>query len=106
MTLVARRVRARFVGRPFGTPRVPPLVLALTVAIVARRVTATSWALQQPRLHLVDAAGGYLASFDFRALVGLFPARARPNRSRRLASCRAGAASGAVLPFRSTTSSM
>jgi hypothetical protein len=79
-------------------------VVAIVVAVlVARRVTDTSWPLEQARMHLVVAAGvAYLASFVFRALgwQRLFPAGSRPDRSRCLAACGAAAASGAVLPFR------
>ena len=71
--------------------------------LVARRVTSTSWPLEGARMELALAAGvAYLASFVFRALGWrqLFPAAARPDRSRCLAACGAAAASGAVLPFR------
>ena len=105
MTVVARQLRApvrpTILRNAAGTAL---CVLALTVAImVARRVTDTSWPLQEARIHLVvGAAGAYLASFVFRALGWqcLFPASARPDRSRCLAACGAAAASGAVLPFR------
>jgi hypothetical protein len=105
MTLVARQMRApvrpAILRHAVGTAL---CVLALTMAImVARRVTDTSWPLQQARIHLVaGAAGAYLAGFVFRALgwQRLFPATARPDRSRCLAACGAAAASGAVLPFR------
>jgi hypothetical protein len=71
--------------------------------LVARRITSTSWPLEGARVELALAAGtAYLASFVFRALgwQQLFPATARPARSRCLAACGAAAASGAVLPFR------
>jgi len=71
--------------------------------LVARRITRTSWPLQGAQVQLVLGAGGaYLASFVFRALgwQRLFPAAARPDRSRCLAACGAAAASGVILPFR------
>jgi len=71
--------------------------------LVARRITNTSWPLAGAKIELVfGAAAAYLASFGFRALgwQRLFPAAARPDRSRCLAACGAAAASGVVLPFR------
>jgi hypothetical protein len=82
------------------------VVGALGVAaavLVARRITSSSWPLAGAQIELALAAGAaYLASFVFRALgwQRLFPATARPDRSRCLAACGAAAASGAVLPFR------
>jgi len=70
---------------------------------VARHITNTSWPLAGAKIELVlGAAAAYLASFGFRALgwQRLFPAAARPDRSRCLAACGAAAASGVVLPFR------
>jgi len=85
---------------------VATLVSAAAVAgafLVARRITNTSWPLEGAKIELVvGAAAAYLASFGFRALgwQRLFPATARPDRSRCLAACGAAAASGVVLPFR------
>ncbi len=75
----------------------------VVAVLVARRVTSTSWPLDGARIELALTAGAaYLASFVFRALgwQQLFPATARPDRSRCLAACGAAAASGLVLPFR------
>ena len=78
---------------------------ALAVALcflVARRLTSTSWPLQDANPGLVvAAASAYLASFFLRALgwQSLFPGE-RPDRSRCLAACGAAAASGVILPFR------
>jgi uncharacterized membrane protein YbhN (UPF0104 family) len=78
-------------------------VLAVMVAVLAgRRLTSTSWPLQEANVILVLAASAaYLTSFIFRALgwQRLFPGE-RPDRSRCLAACGAAAASGVVLPFR------
>ena len=78
-------------------------VLAIAVGfLAARRLTSTSWPLQEANIVLVlGASGAYLASFIFRALgwQRLFPGE-RPDRSRCLAACGAAAASGVVLPFR------
>ena len=70
--------------------------------LAARRLTSTSWPLQEANVILVlGASGAYLASFVFRALgwQRLFPGE-RPDRSRCLAACGAAPASGVVLPFR------
>ena len=75
----------------------------VVAVLVGRRLTSTSWPLEGARIELALAAGAaYLASFIFRALgwQQLFPATARPDRSRCLAACGAAAASGVVLPFR------
>ena len=75
----------------------------VVAVLVGRRLTSTSWPLEGARIELALAAGAaYLASFVFRALgwQQLFPATARPDRSRCLAACGAAAASGVVLPFR------
>jgi hypothetical protein len=94
---VANRTLARVGGVLFS-------VLGLVaVVLVARRLTRTSWPLQDAEIGLVVAAGcAYLASFVFRALgwQRLFPPTERPDRSRCLAACGAAAASGLVLPFR------
>ena len=78
-------------------------VLAVAVGfLAARRLTSSSWPLQEANVVLVlGASGSYLASFIFRALgwQRLFPGE-RPDRSRCLAACGAAAASGVVLPFR------
>src|ERR1051325_6076579 len=75
----------------------------VVVVLVARRITSTTWPLEGARIELALAAGAaYLGSFVLRALgwQQLFPATARPDRSRCLAACGAAAASGVVLPFR------
>ena len=78
-------------------------VLALALCVLTgRRLTSTSWPLQDTDAVLViAAASAYLASFFLRALgwQRLFPGE-RPDRSRCLAACGAAAASGVVLPFR------
>jgi uncharacterized membrane protein YbhN (UPF0104 family) len=78
-------------------------VLVVTVGfLAARRLTSTSWPLQEANVALVlCASAAYLGSFIFRALgwQRLFPGE-RPDRSRCLAACGAAAASGVVLPFR------
>jgi len=78
-------------------------VLVVAVGfLAARRLTSTSWPLQEANVVLVlGASAAYLASFIFRALgwQRLFPGE-RPDRSRCLAACGAAAASGVVLPFR------
>lgn len=79
------------------------LLAVVALVLLARRLTDTTWPLQRAHLDLVVAAGfAYLASFVFRGLgwQRLFPAQARPDRSRCLAACGAAAASGVVLPFR------
>jgi hypothetical protein len=71
--------------------------------LVGRRLSGTTWPLQEAQLDLVGlAAVAYLGSFVFRALGWqcLFPLATRPDRSRCLAACGAAAASGVVLPFR------
>ncbi len=79
-------------------------VLAVTTGfLAARRLTSSSWPLQEANVVLVlGASAAYLASFIFRALgwQRLFPGGERPDRSRCLAACGAAAASGVVLPFR------
>jgi hypothetical protein len=74
-------------------------VLALALGfLAARRLTTTSWPLQEANVVLVlSASAAYLASFIFRALgwQRLFPGE-RPDRSRCLAACGAAAASGVV----------
>jgi uncharacterized membrane protein YbhN (UPF0104 family) len=78
----------------------------LTVAasiLVARRLTHSSWPLDHAEPALVAAAAlAYLASLVFRARAWhrLFPEEECPDQGRCLASVGAGAASGAVLPFR------
>jgi hypothetical protein len=72
-------------------------------ALVARRLTSSSWPLDGAPVIFVTLAGAaYLASFGFRALGWhhLFPVRERPDRARCLAACGTAAASGTVLPFR------
>jgi hypothetical protein len=79
------------------------VVAIIAAFLVGRRLTSTSWPLQQAHVWLVVAAGGaYLASFVLRALgwQHLFPRLERPDRARCLAACGAAAASGFVLPFR------
>jgi hypothetical protein len=71
--------------------------------LVARRLTHSSWPLDHAEPLLVSAAAlAYLVSLVFRARAWhrLFPADERPDQGRCLASVGAGAASGAVLPFR------
>src|SRR5882762_1451323 len=82
------------------------VAFSVTVVVVCflagRRLTTTSWPLQQANVALVlTASAAYLASFVLRALgwQRLFPGE-RPDRSRCLAACGAAAASGVVLPFR------
>jgi hypothetical protein len=78
-------------------------VLVVSLCVVAgRRLTSTSWPLEDSDVSLViAAASAYLVSFFLRALGWqcLFPGE-RPDRSRCLAACGAAAASGVVLPFR------
>src|SRR4051794_2672111 len=79
---------------------------AITIAacvLVGRRLTHTSWPLAHASALLVAiAAACYFMSFVVRARGWhrLFPAEQRPDQARCLASVGAGAASGAVLPFR------
>jgi lysylphosphatidylglycerol synthase-like protein len=79
-------------------------LLALGASIlVARRLTDSSWPLDHAEPALVAAAAlAYLASLVFRARAWhrLFPHDECPDQGRCLASVGAGAASGAVLPFR------
>jgi hypothetical protein len=105
--MIAPTARAHHLPRPLSRhASLATVVCALGVAaavLVARRITSTSWPLAGAQIELALAAGAaYLASFVFRALgwQRLFPATARPDRSRCLAACGAAAASGAVLPFR------
>ena len=77
-------------------------VVVAVCFLAARRLTTTSWPLQEANVALVlTASAAYLASFFLRALgwQRLFPGE-RPDRSRCLAACGAAAASGVVLPFR------
>ena len=79
---------------------------ALTViacALVARRLTDSSWPLAHARVLLVLVAGlCYFVSFVLRARGWrrLFPRDACPDQAGCLASVGAAAASGVVLPFR------
>src|SRR3954465_7625805 len=79
---------------------------AITIAacvLVGRRLTHTSWPLAHAKALLVAiAAMCYFVSFVVRARGWhrLFPAEQQPDQARCLASVGAGAASGAVLPFR------
>jgi uncharacterized membrane protein YbhN (UPF0104 family) len=79
---------------------------ALTViacALVARRLTHSSWPLAHAKALLVAiAVTCYFVSFIVRARGWhrLFPREHRPGQTRCLASVGAAAASGAVLPFR------
>jgi hypothetical protein len=102
------------VGRVLGlaaTPQRRRLVTGVAFAVLAvaasvlvgRRLTDSSWPLEQARPLLAAAAGfAYFASFVFRARGWhrLFPPRECPDQARCLASVGAAAASGAVLPFR------
>jgi uncharacterized membrane protein YbhN (UPF0104 family) len=77
-------------------------VVVVVCFLAARRLTTTSWPLQEANVALVlTASAAYLASFFLRALgwQRLFPGE-RPDPSRCLAACGAAAASGVVLPFR------
>ncbi len=79
------------------------LVTVAASILVARRLTNASWPLDHAEPALVAAAGlAYLASLVFRARGWhrLFPKDECPGQGRCLASVGAGAASGAVLPFR------
>ena len=81
-------------------------VCAFSVAacvLLARRLTSTSWPLQNAELSFVlISAAAYCASFGFRAIGWrrMFPSCGRPDRAGCLAACGAAAASGVVLPFR------
>jgi uncharacterized membrane protein YbhN (UPF0104 family) len=79
-------------------------LLAVAASIlVARRLTDSSWPLDHAEPALVAAAAlAYLTSLVFRARAWhrLFPHDQCPDQGRCLASVGAGAASGAVLPFR------
>lgn len=78
------------------------VVIVVACFLTARRLTTTSWPLQEANVALVlTASAAYLSSFFLRALgwQRLFPGE-RPDRSRCLAACGAAAASGVVLPFR------
>lgn len=105
MTAIAGRVGSTV--RPEVARRVAGTLFCalglLAAVLVGRRITGTTWPLQDARLELVvAAAGAYLASFIFRAFGwrSLFPRPARPDGSRCLAACGAAAASGIILPFR------
>jgi hypothetical protein len=79
------------------------LVTVAATILVARRLTNSSWPLDHAEPALVGAAGlAYLISLVFRARAWhrLFPKDECPGQGRCLASVGAGAASGAVLPFR------
>jgi len=108
-----------FAARMHSTPSTGPLVTgsrrrlvasvafaALTIAasiLVARRLTHSTWPLQNVEPWLAAAAAvAYLGSFVFRARAWhrLFPRDECPDQARCLASVGAAAASGAVLPFR------
>jgi uncharacterized membrane protein YbhN (UPF0104 family) len=103
-------VQPRGVGGPVGAGLVRVVagiafcvLLFASCVLVARRLTGTSWPLEQAELGLTAAAGlAYLSSFVLRALgwQRLFPPGERPDRGRCLAACGAAAASGVVLPFR------
>ncbi len=71
--------------------------------LVARRLTHSSWPLDHAEPGLVAVAAlAYLVSLVLRARAWhrLFPQNECPDQARCLASVGAGAASGAVLPFR------
>ncbi len=91
------RTRRMIVGAAFA-------LLAVAASIfVARRLTSSSWPLDHAQpLLVVAAAVAYLVSLVFRARGWhrLFPPDECPDQARCLASVGAGAASGAVLPFR------
>ena len=93
----ARRRRRLIAGGAFALLTIGASVL------VARRLTHSSWPLDHAEPLLVAAAAlAYLVSLVFRARAWhrLFPPDERPDQGRCLASVGAGAASGAVLPFR------
>jgi uncharacterized membrane protein YbhN (UPF0104 family) len=95
---IAVQARIRFVASS--------LFAVLTVGaslLVARRLTDSTWPLENVSPWLVAAAAAaYLASFVLRARAWhrLFPRNECPDQARCLASVGAAAASGAVLPFR------
>jgi len=93
---------ARRLWRPVGGGAFALLGIAAAV-LVARRLTHSSWPLDNVRPSLAIAAGfAYLASYGLRARGWrrLFPAEQRPDQSCCLASVGAAAATGVVLPFR------
>ena len=72
-------------------------------ALAARRLTQSSWPLENANMLLVGLTVlCYFASFVLRSCGWqlLFPASERPDRARLSASIGAAAASGQVLPFR------
>ncbi len=91
------RSRRRLAGVVFSAITIAACVL------VGRRLTHTSWPLANAKALLVAiAATCYFVSFVVRARGWhrLFPSEQQPDQARCLASVGAGAASGAVLPFR------
>jgi hypothetical protein len=78
-------------------------VTLLACALLARRLTGSSWPLAHARMSFVVAAAlCYFVSFVLRARGWrrLFPHDECPDQARCLASVGAAAASGIVLPFR------
>ena len=101
MSAVALSSRGRYRLKLSAGVAFCALLVALSL-LVGRRLTSTTWPLEDTNVGLVAAsASAYLASFFFRALgwQRLFTGE-RPDRSRCLAACGAAAASGVVLPFR------
>ena len=97
--------RAAAAGRPrrFVAGVAFALLTVAASVLLGRRLTHSSWPLEDVRPLLAAAAGfAYLASFVFRARGWhrLFPPGQCPDQARCLASVGAAAASGAVLPFR------
>jgi hypothetical protein len=103
--------RLLFVRRAAWTPQGRRIAIGVVFAfvtvaasvLVGRRLTSSSWPLEQVRPLLAAAAAfSYFASFVLRARAWhrLFPPEERPDQARCLASVGAAAASGAVLPFR------
>jgi uncharacterized membrane protein YbhN (UPF0104 family) len=93
---------ARRLWRPVGAAAFALLAVAASL-LVARRLTQSSWPLDNVQPWLAVAAGvAYLASYGFRARAWrrLFPAEQRPDQGCCLASVGAAAATGVVLPFR------
>src|SRR5439155_16841466 len=101
MTIRGRN-RAAWHRARVGTGVAFAIMVVGACVLTARRLTTTSWPLQQANVALVlIASSAYLSSLVLRALGWhrLFPDE-RPDRSRCLAACGAAAASAVVLPFR------
>jgi hypothetical protein len=95
-------LQARRFWRTIGGGLFALLTIGAAV-LVARRLTHSSWPLDNVQPLLALAAGlGYLAGYGLRARAWrrLFPAEQCPNQASCLASVGAAAATGVVLPFR------